>query len=306
MWNSAAVVVAPDVPDVLCELTHEGAGYGAIGTPSRGRGSTGDRLGVGPSGRQRDRHSQLGPCRAAPGPLRRPGSGRALGASGRFRVRSRGSSPSCRRRRSGGRARPSGRGPGPRAGRLRHLALDLLRTCAVRDRSGRPRGRVPAAPRCPAPDRSGRTACHRSGRLGTAAGERPAALPRAARRRPTAPHRHTRRTERTISVDTAREQLLHGEPHPGNLLNTRRGPLFVDLATCCRGPVEFDLAHAPEDVGQLYAGADQSLIRRCRALNWAMFSAWRWRRDDQMPDRRHWRVEGLRRVRAALDRCGTD
>ncbi len=107
-----------------------------------------------------------------------------------------------------------------------------------------------------------------------------------------------------IGTDKTRDQLLHGEPHPGNLLNTRRGPLFVDLATACRGPVEFDLAHAPEEVGKHYAGADQGLIHRCRALNWAMFSAWRWRRDDQMPDRDHWRAEGLSRVRAALDRCG--
>ncbi|MFD7933721.1 phosphotransferase family protein [Streptomyces sp. NPDC059755] len=107
-----------------------------------------------------------------------------------------------------------------------------------------------------------------------------------------------------ISIDKAGDQLLHGEPHPGNLLNTRRGPLFVDLATCCRGPIEFDLAHAPEEVAKHYPGADHNLIHRCRALNWAMFSAWRWRRDDQMPDRGHWRVEGLNQVRAALDRCG--
>jgi hypothetical protein len=106
-----------------------------------------------------------------------------------------------------------------------------------------------------------------------------------------------------ISVQKAGEQLLHGEPHPGNLLNTRRGPLFVDLATCCRGPVEFDLAHAPEDVARHYPGADHDLIHRCRALNWAMFSAWRWRRDDRMPDRGHWRGEGLSRLRAALGRC---
>jgi Ser/Thr protein kinase RdoA (MazF antagonist) len=107
-----------------------------------------------------------------------------------------------------------------------------------------------------------------------------------------------------ISTNRANDQLLHGEPHPGNLLNTRRGPLFVDLATCCRGPVEFDLAHAPEEVGKHYAGADDGLLHRCRALNWAMFSAWRWRRGDQMPDRDHWRAEGLHQVRAALDRCG--
>lgn len=106
-----------------------------------------------------------------------------------------------------------------------------------------------------------------------------------------------------ISGDRAGDQLLHGEPHPGNLLNTSRGPLFVDLATCCRGPIEFDLAHAPEEVGEHCAGADHDLIHRCRALNWAMFSAWRWRRDDQMPDRDHWRAEGLHQVRTALDRC---
>ncbi|GHH82068.1 aminoglycoside phosphotransferase [Streptomyces sulfonofaciens] len=107
-----------------------------------------------------------------------------------------------------------------------------------------------------------------------------------------------------IGIGRAGEQLLHGEPHPGNLLNTRRGPLFVDLATCCRGPIEFDLAHAPEEVGKHCAGADDELIHQCRALNWALFSAWRWRRDDHMPDRGHWRAEGLNQVRTALGRRG--
>ncbi|GAA1420625.1 aminoglycoside phosphotransferase [Streptomyces thermospinosisporus] len=107
----------------------------------------------------------------------------------------------------------------------------------------------------------------------------------------------------TISGNGTGDQLLHGEPHPGNLLNTGKGPLFVDLATCCRGPIEFDLAHAPEEVEAHYAAADPRLTRLCRALNWALFSAWRWRGDDQMPDRDHWRAEGLDRVRAALARC---
>ena len=34
----------------------------------------------------------------------------------------------------------------------------------------------------------------------------------------------------------AGEQLLHGEPHPGNLLRTEKGLLFVDLETFCHGP----------------------------------------------------------------------
>ncbi|WP_308190217.1 phosphotransferase [Pseudonocardia sp. TRM90224] len=103
-----------------------------------------------------------------------------------------------------------------------------------------------------------------------------------------------------------KEQLLHGEPHPGNLLDTRRGPLFIDLATCCRGPIEFDLAHAPEDVAAHYPGVDDALVHRCRVLNWAMFTTWRFRRDDQFPDRDRWRREGLDNVRAALERSGRD
>ena len=102
----------------------------------------------------------------------------------------------------------------------------------------------------------------------------------------------------------AGEQLLHGEPHPGNLLNTSRGPLFVDLGTCCRGPIEFDLAHAPEEVEEHYPGADHDLMNQCRILMWAISTTWRWRRDDQLPNRHHWRVEGLNQVRAALDRYG--
>jgi Ser/Thr protein kinase RdoA (MazF antagonist) len=50
---------------------------------------------------------------------------------------------------------------------------------------------------------------------------------------------------RAVTDRGAPEQLLHGEPHPGNVLSTKLGPLFIDLETCCRGPVEFDLAHVP-------------------------------------------------------------
>jgi hypothetical protein len=86
------------------------------------------------------------------------------------------------------------------------------------------------------------------------------------------------------------------------LLNTRRGPLFVDLETCCLGPVEFDIAHAPTEVGEHYPGADQDLLDLCRILMRAMVTAWRWDREDQFPNGRHWRIEGLNQLRAALDR----
>jgi aminoglycoside phosphotransferase (APT) family kinase protein len=95
----------------------------------------------------------------------------------------------------------------------------------------------------------------------------------------------TLRSRRQAIVDRgAAEQLLHGEPHPGNVLSTKSGLLFIDFETCCRGPVEFDLAHVPEDVSDRYAGADQDLLSQCRVLVLAMVAAWRWDLGDQFPD----------------------
>lgn len=98
------------------------------------------------------------------------------------------------------------------------------------------------------------------------------------------------------------DQLLHGEPHPGNLLGTRNGLLFIDLETCCRGPVEFDLAHAPEEVAGHYPGVDEELLRACRLLVLAIVTTWRWDRDDELPDGRRTGVEWLDRIRAAVPR----
>jgi hypothetical protein len=118
---------------------------------------------------------------------------------------------------------------------------------------------------------------------------------------------NTLRTLRGAIVDReAPEQLLHGEPHPGNLLRAKKGLVFVDLETCCRGPVEFDIAHAPEEVSEHYPAANQDLLRECRILMRAMVTAWRWDRDDQLPDGRYWGIEGLNQVRVALGRFGLD
>ncbi|MFB7932733.1 phosphotransferase enzyme family protein [Streptomyces sp. NPDC056039] len=111
-----------------------------------------------------------------------------------------------------------------------------------------------------------------------------------------------RELRRVIGERGGAEQLLHGEPHPGNLLSTGNGLLFIDLETCCRGPVEWDLAHAPEDVGEHYPGVDRELLRLCRILVLAVITAWRWDRDDQLPDGRRLGTEWLGQMRAALDR----
>ena len=115
-----------------------------------------------------------------------------------------------------------------------------------------------------------------------------------------------RSLSRVIGERGRAEQLLHGDPHPGNLLSTKNGPLFIDLETCCRGPVEFDLAHAPEEVSELYPGLDQDLLRECRMLVLAMITTWRWDRGDQFPNGRQLGTEWLSQIRAALDRNGLE
>lgn len=90
----------------------------------------------------------------------------------------------------------------------------------------------------------------------------------------------------TILASERPDQPLHGEPHPGNVLATSGGPRFLDFETCCRGPVEFDVAHAPPEVAGHYAGLDPTVLHACRVLVLAMITTWRWDRDDQLPDGR--------------------
>jgi hypothetical protein len=81
------------------------------------------------------------------------------------------------------------------------------------------------------------------------------------------------------------------------LLKTKNGLLFTDLETCCRGPVEFDVAHVPEEVRTRYPNADQDLLRDCRLLMLAMVATWRWDRHDQLPNGRRMGTELLSQIR---------
>ena len=46
-------------------------------------------------------------------------------------------------------------------------------------------------------------------------------------------------------------------------------------SSCCRGPVEFDVAHVPDDVSAHYPDVDLVLLDECRRLVLAMVAAWR-------------------------------
>jgi thiamine kinase-like enzyme len=114
----------------------------------------------------------------------------------------------------------------------------------------------------------------------------------------------TLRSLRRVIGERDCKQVLHGEPRRGNVLSTRNGLVFTDLETCCRGPVEFDLAHAPEEVGVHYPGVDPDLLRECWILVLAMITTWRWDAGDQLPNGRQLATDWLGQIRTALDRSG--
>ena len=93
-----------------------------------------------------------------------------------------------------------------------------------------------------------------------------------------------RNARHNVNGRGAAEQLLHGEPHPGNVLGTPDGPIFIDFETCCRGPIEFDVAHLPDEVSAYYPDVDDVLLEECRRLVLAMVAAWRWDVRDEFPD----------------------
>ncbi|MFG1907964.1 aminoglycoside phosphotransferase family protein [Kribbella sp. NPDC048928] len=103
---------------------------------------------------------------------------------------------------------------------------------------------------------------------------------------------------RSIGSRRGVEQLLHGEPHPFNILNTKTGPLFIDFENTARGPVEYDLAWVPSEVSRHYPDADQDLVGECRGVVLAIVAAHRWSLGDRHPSGRASGVAFLRVLRA--------
>jgi hypothetical protein len=59
--------------------------------------------------------------------------------------------------------------------------------------------------------------------------------------------------------------------------------------------VEFDLAHAPEEVSEHYPGVNHDLVRECRILVLAMITTWSWDRGDQLQTDASWAQSGSAR-----------
>jgi hypothetical protein len=81
--------------------------------------------------------------------------------------------------------------------------------------------------------------------------------------------------------------VIHGSPHPYNVLLVDGHPRFIDFETASIGPVEWDLAHTSPDTVHRYTGAvDSQLLETCRDLVRVKTAAWCWA-DVHRGDLRH-------------------
>lgn len=77
------------------------------------------------------------------------------------------------------------------------------------------------------------------------------------------------------STDT--HVVIHGSPHPYNVLLVDGKPSFIDFETTCIGPIEWDLAHMSSSTVHNYAGVvDSQLLETCRDLVRVKTAAWCW------------------------------
>jgi len=95
----------------------------------------------------------------------------------------------------------------------------------------------------------------------------------------------------------AAEQLLHGEPHPWNVMTTPAGLLLIDFENTARGPVEYDLAWVPTEVADHYPDLDEDLLDDCRGLVLAIIAMHRWSVGDDHPSGRESGIAFLDAVR---------
>jgi hypothetical protein len=96
-------------------------------------------------------------------------------------------------------------------------------------------------------------------------------------------------------------RVLHGSPHDANILSIDGQPLFIDLETVTRGPLEWDLAHLDDKVAASYPDdQDTRLLASCRTLVSAEVATWCWAGAARSPELRWHAEHHLEAVKHAL------
>ena len=78
----------------------------------------------------------------------------------------------------------------------------------------------------------------------------------------------------TLAGDVPHEHRLHGEPHDGNRLVTTAGIRWIDFESCCKGPLEWDLAFLQSEFDAELGDVDYDLLAQLRRLNSARVATW--------------------------------
>jgi len=85
-------------------------------------------------------------------------------------------------------------------------------------------------------------------------------------------------------------QPLHGDAHPGNLIETADGPCWLDFEDTWRGPLEWDLAilaqqGGPEFLAAYPGEADKAVLATCTQLRALFAVGWRFLIAQRFPHR---------------------
>lgn len=85
-------------------------------------------------------------------------------------------------------------------------------------------------------------------------------------------------------------QALHGDAHPGNLIETADGPCWLDFEDTWRGPLEWDLAilaqqGGPEFLAAYPGEADEAVLATCTQLRSLFAVTWRFLIAQRFPHR---------------------
>lgn len=85
-------------------------------------------------------------------------------------------------------------------------------------------------------------------------------------------------------------QPLHGDAHPGNLIETADGPCWLDFEDTWRGPLEWDLAifarqGGPEFLAAYPGEADEAVLATCTQLRSLFAVTWRFLIAQRFPHR---------------------
>ncbi|MFB9928162.1 phosphotransferase [Amycolatopsis halotolerans] len=98
-------------------------------------------------------------------------------------------------------------------------------------------------------------------------------------------------TERLAELlPSGQVQALHGDAHPGNLIETAEGPCWLDFEDTWRGPLEWDLAilarqGGPEYLAAYPGEADEAVLATCTQLRSLFAVAWRFLIAQRFPHR---------------------